>query len=135
MLSLPLAGELPLEIPLYGGDMGADLRRVGRGRVRGGGTGGPSAPREKPRFLWGGAALRRPTRVRRRGGVRSTCESCYALKGNYRHKKVQERLEVRRQGLFSKDWTPAMTFLVNYFSDQYFRWFDSGDILCGAPHN
>src|SRR5262249_45337422 len=63
----------------------------------------------------------------------SVCHSCYALKGRYRFEAVQRKLEERYRGLFHPLWTPAMVFLVRYYCDRYFRWFDSGDVQ-GVKH-
>ena len=53
---------------------------------------------------------------------------CYAKKRNYARETVQGRLEARYEGLSHPLWTPAMIFLINYYCDEYFRMFDSGDL-------
>jgi hypothetical protein len=46
---------------------------------------------------------------------------------------VQRKLEERYRGVFHPLWTPSMTFLVRWYADRYFHWFDSGD-LQGTNH-
>jgi hypothetical protein len=58
----------------------------------------------------------------------TVCSSCYAAKGRYRFPHVQRKLEERYRGLWSPLWTPAMVFLIRWYADRYFRWFDSGDV-------
>ena len=56
----------------------------------------------------------------------SVCSGCYALKGRYRFKNVQQALERRRQSLTDSRWIEAMTALVT--GHEWFRWHDSGDL-------
>ena len=63
----------------------------------------------------------------------TVCGSCYALKGRYRFGKVKDKLEERYEGLLNPLWTPAMVYLIRWYCDEYFRWFDSGD-LQGENH-
>jgi len=58
----------------------------------------------------------------------STCEGCYALKGNYTFKNVQEALQQRLEAIKHPQWVEAMTVLILKQSKDYFRWHDSGDI-------
>lgn len=53
--------------------------------------------------------------------------------GRYRFGKVQDKLEERYQELFNTLWTPSMVFLVRWYADEYFRFFDSGG-LQGENH-
>jgi hypothetical protein len=134
MLSLPIA-QRPEErdVPLYTGDVEEDLRRVSRAGLAERVTGGLSWPGKMPCPAWGisatrcrvGAAL-----AQRPGAV---CSGCYALRGRYVFPAVQAKLEERYRGLFHPLWTPAMVFLIRWYADQYFRWFDSGD-LQGQNH-
>lgn len=122
--SLPLAGD----IPLYAGDMEADLAVVSRDRQAEKITGGLSFTSKMPCPSWGISATR--CRV---GGVLSkingtTCHDCYALKGHYTFPNVTRAQERRYNGLFDPLWTPAMVFLIRWYCDRYFRFFDSGDI-------
>jgi hypothetical protein len=127
--SLPVVSE----IPLYEGDMEADLKLVSRNQLADRITGGLAKPSKMPTYSWGISATRcqmGQLLVKKPGSV---CSECYALKGRYFFPNVQTKLEERYQGLFNPLWTPAMVFLVNYYCDRYFRWFDSGD-LQGENH-
>lgn len=130
-VGLPLISEP--EVPLYRGDMDADLRVVSRNRLAATITGGLSYPSKMPCPAWGISAARcriGQALARREGTV---CHDCYAMRGTYGFASVQAKLEDRYQGLFHPLWTPAMVFLVRYFCDRYLRLFDSGDIQ-GANH-
>jgi hypothetical protein len=113
--------------------MDADLRLVGRNRLAEQITGGLSWPSKMPSPAWGIPATRcrvGSVLAQREGTV---CHDCYALKGRYLFPTVQRKLEERYRGLFHPLWTPAMVFLVRYYADRYFRFFDSGD-LQGENH-
>ena len=56
----------------------------------------------------------------------SVCAGCYALKGRYRFKNVQDALNRRLQALEDPRWVEAMVTLVT--GHAHFRWHDSGDI-------
>ena len=59
----------------------------------------------------------------------SVCANCYALKGNYiKYQAVIQRAQERRLEALQNNplWVRAMVRLVG--RDEYFRWFDSGDI-------
>ncbi len=91
-------------------------------------TGGLSIASKMPCPSWGISATRcqfGSILVKQPGTV---CSDCYALKGRYRFGKVQDKLEERYQGLFNPLWTLSMVFLIRWHADEYFRWFDSGDI-------
>ena len=129
MPSLPLAGE----IPQYDGDMEADLQQVSQNRLAEKITGGLSRPGKMPSVAWGISAHRCKVGSVLRAKENSTCASCYALKGHYLFSQVQAAQERRYEGLFHPQWTPAMVFLIRWYADKYFRWFDSGD-LQGENH-
>ena len=58
----------------------------------------------------------------------STCEGCYALKGCYVFKVVQNA-QYRRLASIKHDlWTGAMALLINSKKSKVFRWHDSGDV-------
>jgi hypothetical protein len=130
-LGLPALGTE--EVPLYAGDMEADLRLVARDRLAERITGGLSFPSKMPCPSWGIPATRCRIGALLARTPGSTCQGCYALKGRYRFGAVQARLERRYAGLFHELWTPAMVFLVRYYCGRYFRLFDSGD-LQGVNH-
>ena len=56
----------------------------------------------------------------------SVCAGCYALKGRYRFKNVQDALNRRLKALEDQRWVEAMVTLVT--GHAHFRWHDSGDI-------
>jgi hypothetical protein len=121
------------EITIYTGDLEADLRIVSRSGLAEKVTGGLSVASKMPCPNWGISATRcqlGSILVKREGSI---CFDCYALKGRYRFGKVQDKLEERYQGLFHPFWTPAIIFLIRWHADQYFRFFDSGD-LQGENH-
>ncbi|MGL4552905.1 MAG: GP88 family protein, partial [Gemmataceae bacterium] len=91
-------------------------------------TGGLSAPGKMPCLSWGISAARCRVGSVLAAQPGTTCEACYARKGTYRLGNVQRKLEERYEGVFHPLWTPSMVFLVRYFCDRYFRWFDSGDL-------
>lgn len=126
-IGLPLARETP-EIPLYTGDMVADLQVVSRNKLAETITGGLSFPSKMPCPAWGISASRcRVGQVlaRQPGTV---CSGCYAMAGTFTFPAVQRKLEARFAGLAHPLWTPAMVFLIRYLCDRHFRWFESGDL-------
>ena len=58
----------------------------------------------------------------------SVCEKCYALKGRYVFKNVQNAQERRLASLTHPQWVEAMVFLLKHKKAKHFRWHDSGDI-------
>ena len=60
----------------------------------------------------------------------STCNGCYAMKGNYLYPNVQEGLKKRFNAFDHPRFTEAMSYMINHYSKKsgYFRWFDSGDL-------
>src|SRR5436190_23752446 len=137
MLSLPIAQrpDEP-EVPLFTGDMDAEIRRMNRRRaVEHGGR--LSFPGKMDCPSWGIPATR--CRI---GSVlaqrqNSVCHPsvCYAKKGTFRFKNVQAVLEDNYQKLFDPLWAPAIAAQILWSADDRFRWMMSGDVLCGAPHN
>lgn len=127
------ASPSPPGIPLYQGDLDADLRTVSRNRLAEQITGGLTLTTKMPCPSWGISAARcqlGALLARKEGTV---CSACYARRGRYLLTNVQEKLEERYRGLFHPLWTPAMVFLIRWYADRYFRWFDSGD-LQGTNH-
>jgi len=60
----------------------------------------------------------------------SVCSECYAKKGRYRFRNVQDAMERRRQSLIHPRWNEAMKLLISHYckDEPYFRFHDSGDI-------
>ena len=56
----------------------------------------------------------------------STCFKCYALKGQYVFRNVQDAQYARLASIDSPAWADAMVTLISKHT--YFRWHDSGDI-------
>jgi hypothetical protein len=127
--SLPL----PDEVPLYQGDLQEDLNVVSRNQLAEQITGGLSWPRKMPCPSWGISATRCRIGSILAQQAGTVCHKCYALRGRYTFNTVQAKLEERYRGLFHPLWTPAMIFLIRYYCDRYFRFFDSGD-LQGMNH-
>jgi len=62
----------------------------------------------------------------------STCNKCYAMKGNYAFKNVKQAQYKRLKGIFHPQWVDAMVEVLYMTVDPnepYFRWHDSGDIV------
>ena len=58
----------------------------------------------------------------------SVCFDCYALKGCYVFKVVQDAQYRRLAAIKSPDWVQAMAHLINSKKPDVFRWHDSGDV-------
>lgn len=59
----------------------------------------------------------------------TVCYECYALKGNYRFKNVQNALEIRLDKMTNDPlWEEAMVWMILEYAEDLFRWFDSGDL-------
>ena len=56
----------------------------------------------------------------------STCEGCYALKGQYRFRTVQAAQYRRLDTITTPAWVDAMVTLIS--RENWFRWHDSGDL-------
>jgi hypothetical protein len=115
-------------VPLYTGDIEADIRTMNRRRAEEVG-GKLSYPSKMDVASWGIPATR--CRV---GSVLaevegSTCEHCYALnRGTFAFKNVKNLMEQNYQKLFNTLWTPAMAAQIRWLGEERFRWFVSGDI-------
>ena len=89
-------------------------------------TGGLSKPSKMP-----GPAHNLPAQACKTGAKLvkipgSVCAGCYALKGRYRFKNVQQALQRRLRALEDPRWVAAMVTLIK--DQDWFRWHDSGDI-------
>ena len=66
--------------------------------------------------------------------INSICEECYAKKGRYVFKNVQDAMYRRLKALNNPAWIDSMAFLMNNKKKgkvkglKYFRWHDSGDL-------
>ena len=58
----------------------------------------------------------------------SVCFDCYALKGCYVFKVVQDAQYRRLAAIKGPQWVEAMTHLINSKKPDVFRWHDSGDV-------
>ena len=62
----------------------------------------------------------------RPSGLVEACEGCYATEGNYVFPNVKAVRAHNQQDWQNPDWVDAMVAAIG--QDQYFRWFDSGDV-------
>lgn len=92
-------------------------------------VGGLSKPSKMPGWAYGLPAKECKTGSKLVKVAGSTCEGCYALKGCYVFKVVQEA-QYRRLASVKHDlWTGgAMALLINSKKSKVFRWHDSGDV-------
>ena len=58
----------------------------------------------------------------------SVCYDCYALKGCYVFKVVQDAQYRRLKAIYTPQWVQAMVHLINSKKPDVFRWHDSGDV-------
>ena len=58
----------------------------------------------------------------------SVCFDCYAMKGCYVFKVVQDAQYRRLKAITGPDWVTAMAHLINSKKPDVFRWHDSGDV-------
>ena len=67
-----------------------------------------------------------PASKNKDGSLVDACKGCYATTGNYRFPNVKAPREHNREDWKRKDWVSDMVDAIG--SDEYFRWFDSGDM-------
>ena len=91
-------------------------------------TGTLSKPSKMPGFSYGIPAKECKTGSKLRKVPGSTCYNCYALKGCYVFKVVQEAQYKRLASLKREPWTTAMAAQINSKKVKFFRWHDSGDV-------
>jgi hypothetical protein len=91
-------------------------------------VGGLSKPSKMPGWAYGLPAKECKTGSRLVKVKGSTCEGCYALKGCYVFKVVQEAQYRRLAAIRHELWTGAMALLINSKKSKWFRWHDSGDV-------
>src|SRR5207248_6728037 len=54
--------------------------------------------------------------------------TCYAKRGRIMFDNVQAKFEQAYRMLFDPLWVPAAIYQIDWHSDDYWRWFHSGDI-------
>jgi hypothetical protein len=91
-------------------------------------VGGLSKPSKMPGWAYGLPAKECKTGSKLQKVEGSTCYNCYALKGCYVFKVVQEAQYRRLKSIDHPLWVRAMTSLLNSKKSKYFRWHDSGDV-------
>jgi hypothetical protein len=91
-------------------------------------VGGLSKPSKMPGWSIGIPAKECKTGAKLRLIPNSVCEGCYALKGCYVFKVVQEAQYKRLRAIQHPDWVLAMATLINSKKPDVFRWHDSGDV-------
>ena len=89
-------------------------------------TGGLSKPSKMPGYAYNLPATECKVGSKLVKIPGSVCHGCYALKGRYRFKNVQDALNRRLKALEDPRWVEAMVELVT--GEKHFRWHDSGDI-------
>jgi hypothetical protein len=98
-------------------------------------VGGLSKPSKMPGWSIGIPAKECKTGKKLRQIKNSVCEGCYALKGCYVFKVVQEAQYKRLEAIQHPDWVLAMATLINSKKPDVFRWHDSGDVQDEAHLN
>jgi hypothetical protein len=91
-------------------------------------VGGLSKPSKMPGWAYGLPAKECKTGSKLVKVAGSTCEGCYALKGCYVFKVVQDAQYRRLASIRHELWTGAMALLINSKKSKVFRWHDSGDV-------
>ena len=91
-------------------------------------VGGLSKPSKMPGWSIGIPAKECKTGSKLRQVKGSTCYNCYALKGCYVFKVVQDAQYKRLEAIKSPLWVAAMTILINSKKSKWFRWHYSGDV-------
>ena len=85
-------------------------------------VGGLSKPSKMPGWSIGIPAKECKTGSKLRQVKGSTCYNCYALKGCYVFKVVQDAQYKRLEAIKSPLWVAAMTILINSTKSKWFRW-------------
>ena len=91
-------------------------------------VGGLSKPSKMPGWAYGLPAKECKTGSKLVKVPGSVCHGCYALKGMYRFKPVQDAQYRRLASISSPLWVGAMSLLINSKKSKEFRWHDSGDV-------
>jgi hypothetical protein len=91
-------------------------------------VGGLSKPSKMPGWAYGLPAKECKTGKKLQQVEGSTCYNCYALKGCYVFKVVQDAQYRRLNSIQHTHWVLAMSTLINSKKSKWFRWHDSGDV-------
>jgi hypothetical protein len=91
-------------------------------------VGGLSKPSKMPGWAYGIPAKECKTGKKLQNIEGSTCYGCYALKGCYVFKVVQDAQYRRLDSIRHPHWVRAMVHLLQSKKSKYFRWHDSGDV-------
>ena len=91
-------------------------------------TGSLSKPSKMPGWSYGLPAKECKTGGKLQNVKGSTCYDCYALKGCYVFKVVQNAQYYRLKAIKNRKWVQAMAMQINNKRSKEFRWHDSGDI-------
>jgi hypothetical protein len=91
-------------------------------------TGSLSKPSKMPGFAYGLPAKECKTGKKLQQVKGSTCYDCYALKGCYVFKVVQDAQYKRLKAIRHPLWVQAMAQQINGKKTKFFRWHDSGDV-------
>ena len=91
-------------------------------------TGSLSKPSKMPGWAYGLPAKECKTGSKLAKVPGSVCYDCYALKGCYVFKIVQDAQYRRLAAIKHPLWTGAMATIINSKKSKYFRWHDSGDV-------
>ena len=91
-------------------------------------VGGLSKPSKMPGWSIGIPAKECKTGAKLRLVQGSVCYDCYALKGCYVFKVVQDAQYRRLKAIYAAPWVQAMAHLINSKKPDVFRWHDSGDV-------
>ena len=91
-------------------------------------TGSLSKPSKMPGWAYGLPAKECKTGGKLQAVPGSVCYNCYAMKGCYVFKVVQDAQYFRLKAIRNPLWTGAMATIINSKKSKYFRWHDSGDV-------
>ena len=91
-------------------------------------VGGLSKPSKMPGWSIGIPAKECKTGAKLRLVQGSVGYDCYALKGCYVFKVVQDAQYRRLKAIYTAPWVQAMAHLINSKKPDVFRWHDSGDV-------
>ena len=91
-------------------------------------VGGLSKPSKMPGWSIGLPARECKTGGKLQAVPGSVCYDCYAMKGCYVFKVVQEAQYRRLAAIYTAPWVQAMVHLINSKKADVFRWHDSGDV-------